>query len=124
MAYVHEDALYLEFLGFTMSSSSTGTSVSWPYAAAGILAGVGAGYALGVASSRWLFPRENTRTTDPMGSRPQPQQLLSSTDSGNLVAAIVELTAEVGASVSVSNYHICVVFPNRPRVLTAPNLLP
>lgn len=108
----HEDGLYLELLGFTMSSSSTGTNVSWPYAAASILAGVGAGYALGVASSRWLFPGETTRT-NPAVSSPQRQQVLSSTDSGNLVAAIVELTAEVGAYVSVSTYHIRAVFPNR-----------
>lgn len=94
-----------------MSSSSAGTSVSWPYAAASILAGVGAGYALGVVSSRWLFSGENTRTT-PVGSNLQRQQPPTSTVSGNLVAAVVELTAEVGAFVSVSTCHVRGVCPD------------
>lgn len=89
-----------------MSSSSAGSNslVSWSFAAAGVLAGVGAGYALGVASTNWSVaahsaatsgrstasstrisgpPTTNTRTLD------------TNTSSNNMVAAIVELTAEV-----------------------------
>lgn len=97
----HEDAQYLELFA-TMSSSSSGNSISWPYAAASILAGVGAGYALGVASSRWLFSGENAQVrTNPGVSSPQRQQVPGGAASGNLVAALVELTAEVGTFISM-----------------------
>ena len=81
-----------------MSSSSSvpGSSVSWSYAAASVLAGVGAGYALGVVSSRWLAAGEDR--TRRSSSRPPPvasQQALGSAASGSLVTAVVELTAEV-----------------------------
>ena len=77
------------------SSSGPGSSVSWSYVAASVLAGVGAGYALGVVSSRWLAAGESA--TRRGSSRPPAasQQALDSAASGNLVAAVVELTAEV-----------------------------
>lgn len=81
-----------------MSSSSSGYgSVSWTYAAAGILAGVGAGYALGIASSRWMVA-EGARPRG--GSGPGAAGVSAKASSGtasttNLVTAVVELTAEV-----------------------------
>ena len=82
------------------SSSGPGSSVSWSYVAASVLAGVGAGYALGVVSSRWLAAGESaTRqgATRQGSSRPPAasQQALDGAASGSLVAAVVELTTEV-----------------------------
>ena len=89
-----------------MSSSSSGSNFSWTYAAASVAAGVGAGYVLGVASTRWLASgesaprRRESRPSD--ASLQQQQQLqqppalgLGSAAAGSLVAAVVELTAEV-----------------------------
>lgn len=87
----------MEETRLVMSSSSSGGSVSWPYAAASILAGVGAGYALGVASSRWLGSGTSAAPR-PRPSEAIPQQQAPGNEtSGNLVAAVVELTAEVSA---------------------------
>ena len=91
-----EGALYLDVRTVMSSSSSgPGSSVSWSYVAASVLAGVGAGYALGVASSRWLAAGESA--TRRGSSRPPAatQQALDGAASGSLVAAVVELTAEV-----------------------------
>ena len=88
-----------------MSSSSSGSNFSWTYAAASVAAGVGAGYVLGVASTRWLASGESAprrRESRPSDASLQQQQLqqppalgLGSAAAGNLVAAVVELTAEV-----------------------------
>lgn len=61
------------------------SGVSWRYTAVGVLAGVGAGYLLGVISSKWLWrqkPRQRPR--NPPGD---PE----------LVAALTALTSEVGS---------------------------
>ena len=54
----------------------------------GVLAGLGAAYALGAASNGWLEAR---RRRPPPASSSQVAVEVS----GNLVAALVELTAEV-----------------------------
>lgn len=57
------------------------SGVSWRYTAVGVLAGVGAGYLLGVVSSKWLWrqkPRPRPRPGDP-----------------ELIAALAALTSEV-----------------------------
>ena len=83
-----------------MSSSSSGSNFSWTYAAASVAAGVGAGYVLGVASTRWLASgesaprRRESRPSDASLQQP-PASGLGSAAAGNLVAAVVELTAEV-----------------------------
>lgn len=71
-------------------SSSNSSNFSWPYAAASVLAGVGAGYMLGVASSKWLMSRSDA--AKPQETTRQPAQ---QPPPGNLVSALVELTAEV-----------------------------
>ena len=79
-----------------MSSSSPGSGslVSWSVTAAGVLAGLGAGYALGVASSGWLASGRHGRPRTSSAS--SHSVAIDAAVSGNLVAALVELTAEVG----------------------------
>lgn len=85
------------------SGSGSGSGISWSYAAAGILAGVGAGCVLGVASSRWLGSGRESAARGRMPAGPSPARVHASdvTVSANLVAAVVELTAEVCAYVCV-----------------------
>ena len=72
------------------SSSGSGSLVSWSVTAAGVLAGLGAGYALGMSSSSWLTSSRSQRP-----SVPARASAVEGNVSGNLVAALVELTAEV-----------------------------
>ena len=62
-------------------SSQTSSPSSWHYTALTVLAGVGAGYLLGVVSGRWIW----------RGRQPSRSSSLSS----SLVSAIGELTAEM-----------------------------
>lgn len=73
------------------SSSGSGSLVSWSVTAAGVLAGLGAGYALGMSTSSWL---SSSRSRRPSGPGPRSAAVGESV-TGNLVAALVELTAEV-----------------------------
>lgn len=77
-------------------SSQTGSPSSWHYTAMTVLAGVGAGYIIGVVSSRWIWKvQRSTRLR--RSSAPQSQgQASSSSLSSSLVSAIGELTAEIG----------------------------
>lgn len=94
-----------------MSSSYSGSSNSWPYVAASLLAGVSAGYMLGVASSRWLMSRSDA--AKPPETTRQPAQL---PPSGNLVSALVELTAEV-SMVSMRPQSGMAHYSSEPRYL-------
>lgn len=72
-------------------SGQTSSPSSWHYTALTVLAGVGAGYLLGVVSGKWIWKsRVPSRSSTPR-SQGQPSSLTSS-----LVSAIGELTAEVG----------------------------
>ena len=73
------------------SNSASGSLVSWSVTAAGVLAGLGAGYALGMSTSSWL---SSSRSRRPSGPGPRAAAVGESV-TGNLVAALVELTAEV-----------------------------
>ena len=118
------------------SSSGSGSSVSWTYAATSILAGVGVGYALGVASSRWLAARENRRTLRRGTGDPRPisapaagvQATLAGAACENLVSAIVELTSEVCTdNASLSAYLAVSPVPQVARLrqtIEAGGLLP
>ncbi|CAI8011608.1 Regulator of microtubule dynamics protein 1, partial [Geodia barretti] len=79
--------LLLQLCAMSSSSSGSGSLVSWSVTAAGVLAGLGAGYALGMSSSSWL--------TSSRSRRPSRAAAVEGNVSGNLVAALVELTAEI-----------------------------
>ena len=68
---------------------------SWPkyatVASVSILAGLGAGYLLGLITARWLWREE--RRTQRLGTGHPPHQTLLSPE---LTTAIAELTAELG----------------------------
>lgn len=66
---------------------STHSSLSWRYTVFGVLAGVGAGYILGVISSKWLWKHKD---------RPRPGGSQPPRDS-ELVAALAALTSEVAS---------------------------
>ena len=76
------------------SSGGQGSVGSWSLAAAGVLAGLGAGIALGVATggSEWW---QNSRRQRPSSPARVRGGAVESVTTGNLVAALVELTAEV-----------------------------
>ena len=77
-------------------SSQTSSPSSWHYTALTVLAGVGAGYLLGVVSSRWIWRVQRLRRRHHHSSGPQSQGQSSSSLSSSLVSAIGELTAEMG----------------------------
>ena len=75
-------------------SSQTSSPSSWHYTALTVLAGVGAGYLLGVVSGKWIWKQRPTRTDLSRSTTPRSQGQSSST--AGLVSAIGELTAEIG----------------------------
>ena len=81
-------------------STQTSSPSSWHYTALTVLAGVGAGYLLGVVSTRWIWRaqrlrrRHHHRSPGPQ-SQGQPSSSSSSLSS-SLVSAIGELTTELG----------------------------
>ena len=78
-------------------SGQTSSPSSWHYTALTVLAGVGAGYLLGVVSGRWIWRAQRLRRRHHRSSTTQSQgQASSSSLSSSLVSAIGELTAEVG----------------------------
>ena len=83
-----EELVLLTLEAMSSSGGWSGSPSSWSVAAVGVLAGLGAGYALGAASNGWLEAR---RRRPPPASSSQVAVEVS----GNLVAALVELTAEV-----------------------------
>lgn len=66
---------------------SSHSSLSWRYTVFGVLAGVGAGYILGVISSKWLWKHKD---------RPRPGRSQPPRDS-ELVAGLAALTSEVAS---------------------------
>ena len=75
-------------------SSQTSSPSSWHYTALTVLAGVGAGYLLGVVSGKWIW-KQRSRGATPYRSTTPRSQGQSSSMTG-LVSAIGELTAEMG----------------------------
>lgn len=66
---------------------SSHSNLSWRYTVFGVLAGVGAGYILGMIGSKWL--RKRTDRPRPGGSQPPRDS--------ELVAALAALTSEVAS---------------------------
>ena len=74
-------------------SSQTSSPSSWHYTALTVLAGVGAGYLIGIVSGKWIWKGQRSRRQPPFSSAPRSQGQPSTT---YLISAIGELTAELG----------------------------